>query len=226
MSWFHRKITVPAGERAVEYAGGTFVRVLEPGRHRRPFRASYRWVSVREQLVTIAPQEVLTADGLSVRASTALRWAVAEPRAFVEVAEDPIASVYLAIQVALRDVLAEVDVADAVRHLRESVAGRLADAARAAADQVGVEVRGVAVKDVLLPLEVRAAQAELVTARTRGQAQLEKARAETAALRSLANAARMLDDHPALARMRLVQALPVGATVKLAVEHRDDRAPG
>ena len=226
MSWFHRKITVPAGERAVEYVGGTFVRVLEPGRHRRPFRASYRWVSVREQLVTIAPQEVLTADGLSVRASAALRWAVAEPRAFVEVAEDPIASVYLAIQVALRDVLAEVDVADAVRHLRESVAGRLADAARAAADQVGVEVRGVAVKDVLLPLEVRAAQAELVTARTRGQAQLEKARAETAALRSLANAARMLDDHPALARMRLVQALPVGATVKLSVEHRDDRAPG
>jgi regulator of protease activity HflC (stomatin/prohibitin superfamily) len=224
MSWFHRKITVPAGERAVEYVRGTSVRVLGPGRHSRPFRATYRKVSTREQLVTIAPQEVLTADGLSVRASAALRWAVADPRAFLELAQEPIAPVYLAIQVALRDALAEVTVLDAVRHLRESVSGRLVEAARAAAGQVGVEVRGVVVKDVLLPLEVRAAQAELVTARTRGQAQLEKARAETAALRSLANAARMLDDHPALAQLRLVQALPAGATVKLAVEHRDDRA--
>jgi regulator of protease activity HflC (stomatin/prohibitin superfamily) len=222
MSWFHRKITVPADARAVEYVDGAFVRVLGPGRHARRWRrVSYRWVDNREQLMPMPPQEVLTADGLSVRVSTAVRWAVAEPRAFVEVAVDPIAAIYLAVQVALRDALAEVDVADAVRQVRQSVADRLVEAARAAATEVGVEVRDVVVKDVLLPIEVRAAQAELVTARTRGQAELEKARAETAALRSLANAARMLDDHPALAQQRLVQALPAGATVKLAVDHRE-----
>ena len=221
MSWFHRKITVPADARAVEYVDGAFTRVLGPGRHTQPSRASCRWVGVREQLMPMPPQEVLTADGLIVRVSAALRWAVAEPRAFVEFAVDPTASVYLAIQVALRDALAEVDVADAVRHLRESVADRLLVAAREAASAVGIEVRDVVVKDVLMPIEVRAAQAELVTARTRGQAELEKARAETAALRSLANAARMLDDHPALAQLRLVQALPPGASVKLAVDRRE-----
>ena len=57
--------------------------------------------------------------------------------------------------------------------------------------------------------------AELATARTRGQAKLEAARAETAALRSLANGAKLLDEHPALARQRLVEALPPGAKVKL-----------
>lgn len=218
MSWFHNPITVAADQRAVEYVRGAFTRVLGPGRHVRPWYASYRWVSTREQLVTIAPQEVLTADGLSVRVSAAVRWAVSEPRAFVEVADDPFGSVYLAIQVALRDALAETDVADAVRQLRQTVPRLLVEAAREGAGGVGIEVRDVVVKDVLLPLEVRSAQAELVTARTRGQAELEKARAETAALRSLANAARMLDDHPALAQLRLVQALPVGATVKLAVD--------
>jgi len=221
MSWFHPFITVAADQRAVEYVRGSFTRVLGPGRHRRPWRARFRWVSTRERLVAIAPQDVLTADGLAVRVSAALRWAVVEPRAFVEVADEPVASVYLAIQVALRDALAEVDVADAVRHLRQSVAGRLVTAARAAAAEVGIDVRDVVVKDVLLPIEVRAATAELVTARTRGQAELEKARAETAALRSLANAARMLDDHPALAQLRLVQALPPGASVKLAVDRRE-----
>jgi regulator of protease activity HflC (stomatin/prohibitin superfamily) len=222
MSWFHPTITVPVDSRAVEYVDGAFTRVLGPGRHARPWRRfAYRWVGVREQLMPMPPQEVLTSDGLTVRVSVTFRWAVAEPRAFVEVAVDPIASVYLAVQVALRDALVDVEVADAVRHLRDSVAPRLLEAGRAAAVEVGVEVRDVVVKDVLLPLEVRAAQAELVTARTRGRAELEKARAETAALRSLANAARMLDDHPALAQLRLVQALPAGATVTLAVDARE-----
>ena len=76
-------------------------------------------------------------------------------------------------------------------------------------------MREVVVKDVILPGDLRAAYAELVSARTRGQAQLEAARAETAALRSLANGAKLLDEHPALARLRLVQALPPGSTVEL-----------
>jgi regulator of protease activity HflC (stomatin/prohibitin superfamily) len=71
------------------------------------------------------------------------------------------------------------------------------------------------VKDMVLPADLRAAYAEQVTARQRGLAQLEQARAETAALRSLANAARVLADNPALARLRLVQALPYGSTIKL-----------
>jgi hypothetical protein len=77
------------------------------------------------------------------------------------------------------------------------------------------------VKDVILPHELRTAYAELVTTRTRGQAQLEAARAETAALRSLANGAKLLDDHPALARLRLVQALPYGSTLELGLPDRD-----
>ncbi len=44
------------------------------------------------------------------------------------------------------------------------------------------------------------------------------ARAETAALRSLANGAKLLDAHPALARLRLVQAAPHGAQVVLNLD--------
>ncbi len=58
---------------------------------------------------------------------------------------------------------------------------------------------------------------ELVTARQRGQVQLETARAETAALRPMANAAKLLDDHPALAQLRLIQAAPPGTTIVLEV---------
>ena len=58
--------------------------------------------------------------------------------------------------------------------------------------------------------------AKVVLARPRGQAELERARAEAAALRSLANTARLLADHPALLQLRTVQAAErSGSTVVL-----------
>jgi len=213
-------ITVSAHERALEYVDGVCTRVLAPGRYRTVRRATYQRVPVLERIVTTAPQDVLTSDGVSVRVTAAVRWRVADPQQFVETVVDPAGLVYLAVQIALRDALVAVEVDALVREAR--LAGdALLDRARAAGATVGIDVAEVVVKDVILPPELRSAYAELVTARTRGLAQLEAARAETAALRSLANGAKLLDDHPALARLRLVQALPYGSTVELGVTERE-----
>lgn len=212
-----RTLYVGLEERVLEYVDGSFTRVLGPGRHRRRTRrrAQYRRVWMPQRIETLAPQDVLTSEGVTVRVSSATRWGVGDPRQFVELAQDPAAIVYLAVQVALREALVGYDVERAVRESRVPVGVALTEAARTAGAGVGIDVREVVVKDVILPPELRASYAELATARTRGLAQLEAARAETAALRSLANGAKLLDEHPALARQRLVQALPPGTTVKL-----------
>jgi regulator of protease activity HflC (stomatin/prohibitin superfamily) len=220
MSLFTNHLTVSAHERALEYVDGVCTRVLEPGRHRVPARASYQRVDVRERIVATAPQDVLTSDGVSVRVTAAIRWKVTDAQRYAETTLDPAGVVYLAVQIALRDALVTVDVDDLVRQARLAGAA-LAEPARSAGATVGIDVLEVVVKDVILPPELRAAYAELVTARTRGQAQLEAARAETAALRSLANGAKLLDDHPALARQRLIQALPYGTTLKVALPEAD-----
>ena len=215
MTLLRTTVTVHAGERALEYVDGACTRVLEPGRHRLARRADVRRVVVLDRIETTAPQEVPTADGVGVRATVAIRWGVADPQRYVEAAHDPLAFVYLAVQVALREALADVTAEEAVRTARRTVGDAVTAAATAAGAEVGIAVRGTVVKDVILPHELRAAYAELVTAKARGQAQLEAARAETAALRSLANGAKLLDDHPGLARLRLVQALPPGSRVEL-----------
>ncbi|MCL1869736.1 MAG: slipin family protein [Promicromonosporaceae bacterium] len=214
MSLF-RKITVHATENAVEYVDGRFARVLPPGRHPYGRRTRHVRVPMLDRVTTLAPQEVPTADGLTVRVTLAVRWRVAEPRTFLESAADAFDVVHLAAQVALRDALADAEVEAVVRGGRRLLAAAAVAPAAAAASTVGIEVRDVVVKDVILPSDVRSAYAALATARLHGAAQLEAARAETAALRSLANGARLLDDHPALARLRLVQALPAGAKVEL-----------
>jgi regulator of protease activity HflC (stomatin/prohibitin superfamily) len=204
-------VTVRASQCAVAYRDGALMQVLGTGRHRRLWRARYVRVDLRESLLTLAPQEVLTADGVSVKVSAAARWSVADPQAYVERSTDPVGLVYLGVQVALREALASLTCEQAVQRGQHLTAGSLTEAADAVARGVGVSVTEVVVKDVVLPAAVRAAAVELHTARQRGAAQLEAARAETAALRSLANGARVLDEHPALAQLRLVQSAPEGA---------------
>ena len=94
------------------------------------------------------------------------------------VTPDPHGVVYLAVQVALRDALVDVPVEEAGRSVRRDLGSTLSEAARRAGEPVGLDVREVVVKDVILPADLRSAYAELVSARTRGQAQLEAARGD------------------------------------------------
>jgi regulator of protease activity HflC (stomatin/prohibitin superfamily) len=106
--------------------------------------------------------------------------------------------------------------------LREVIAGRSADeilAARTdlgpaiggivASDlaRIGVELLGVDLRDVMVPTELKRAFAGIVAARREGEAAVERARGETAALRGLANAGRMLEDNPGLLQLRILQGL-------------------
>ncbi|HET7385205.1 MAG TPA: SPFH domain-containing protein [Nocardioidaceae bacterium] len=217
-------IAVATTERVLEQRAGEATRVLEPGRHRRRRGARYLPVDVRQRMTTTAPQEVLTADGVTVKVTAALRWSVSDPVLFAESVEDPAAVVYLATQIGLREALADLDVAAVIRSGRRAVSETVTQVAQRAATGAGIAVHEVVVKDVVLSHELRASFAEVVTVRQRGQAKLEAARAETAALRSLANAAKLLDEHPALARLRLVQALPVGSRISLDASARLDSA--
>lgn len=210
-------ITVNPGECLLERRSGRPTRVLAAGKHRRHRHTTYVAVDLRQRLTQLAPQDVPTSDGLSVKVTVAIRWAVVDAVAFTERAADAFGLVYLAAQVVLRDALADVPVEGAVTAARRSLAEPLREAAAQAGRTVGVDVLDAVVKDVIVPVDVRAAYTQLVSARHQAQIRLETARAETAALRSLANAAKLLDEHPALAKVRLVEALPYGAKVALTV---------
>jgi regulator of protease activity HflC (stomatin/prohibitin superfamily) len=213
-------IVVERHEKVLVVRDGRVTGVLGPGRHRRERRTVYERVDVRER-ITVAAQEVLTADTVTVKVSAAVRWQVLDPVAYTAVA-DAEAVVYLAVQIALRDEMAGREAMAVVRSGRAEIGPTLLEAARLAGAGVGISVEDVVIKDVVLPAELRAAYAELITARQRGQVQLEAARAESAALRSMANAAKLLDEHPALARLRMVQAATYGSKLVLDVGARPE----
>lgn len=198
-------ITVREYERAVRLVDGRVRDVLAPGRHRyRRGRTELRRVDVRPQLVTVPGQEVLTSDGVMVRVTAVLRAAVADPVVHLTASQNPLGDVYAAAQQALRGAVAG-QALDALLNTRVDLGADLLAEVQTAAGRVGMTVDEVAVRDVMLPGDLRRAYAETVLAREQGRAQLERARAEAATLRSLSNTARLLEEHPALLRLRTLQ---------------------
>lgn len=200
-----RRITVQPWERAVVVRSGVIDRVAGAGRYRRMRREVWRIVDTRPRWLVLATQEVLTADGLQVRVTPVALYRVADPVAWLTEAEDAAAALYTLAQLALRDALTGTAM-DEVLAARDS----LLDPARAAlaegAARLGAELVEFRVRDVLLPPELRSAYAETARAKEESRAKLERARADAAALRSMANAAQVLEAHPALLELRAIEA--------------------
>ncbi len=210
------KVVVREWEAVLVHRDGRFERALTAGRHRlRRRRRTLTRFDLRPRLVHVPGQELLTADGLSVRVSLVARAAVSDPRVFLETVQDADAEAYTALQVALRGEVSARTLEELLA-ARDELGSRVAAAATDAVAAVGQRLDGVAVRDVMVPGELRLAALRVHTARQEGLAALERARGETAALRSLANAARLAQDTPALLALRTLRAVETGgATVVL-----------
>lgn len=213
------KIVVQEWERVLVYRDGTFEGVLEPGRRSVPWlRHRTVRVAVRPRLLVVPLQEVLTADGIAVKVSLTSTVRVVDARTWHEAVEEPDAFLRSALQLALRDAVAARTL-DELLADRAEVPAQLRAAVGPAAAGLGVEVAEVALRDVVVPAELRRAAAEVVTARAQGLAALERARTEVAVTRALANAARLVGSNPGLLQLRTLQVVEAGgATVVLSAD--------
>jgi regulator of protease activity HflC (stomatin/prohibitin superfamily) len=72
-------------------------------------------------------------------------------------------------------------------------------------EEMGLKLHVANIKDIMFPGELKKVFSKVVEAQKEGLAILEKARGETAALRQLANAAKLLEDNPYLMQLRMLQ---------------------
>jgi len=82
-----------------------------------------------------------------------------------------------------------------------------ASAVRTEMNALGVEVGSIALKDIILPGEMREIMNQVVSAEKQAQANLIRRREETAATRSLLNTAKLLEDNPILVRLKELETL-------------------
>lgn len=120
------------------------------------------------------------------------------------------AELYSAAQLALRRAASEFKVEDLLS-VRTQLGEKLLPEVGSAAETIGLKVHAVDCRDIMFPGDLKKTFGEIVRAQKEGQAALARARGETAALRSLANAARMINDNPGLLQLRTLQALACGS---------------
>jgi regulator of protease activity HflC (stomatin/prohibitin superfamily) len=210
------RVVIRQFEAGLVYRDGVLEKRLGPGRHRlRRRRREVLRFDLRPEALLVANQEILTADGLAPKTTLAGQVRLVDPQRSLEASQDAAGQLYTAVQIALRARVAARSL-DEVLEARTVLGAEVqADVAEVAAS-LGREVVDLLVRDVIVPAELRYAAMRVLTAKQEGLAALERARGETAALRSLANAARLAQDVPALLQLRTLRAVETGgATVVL-----------
>ena len=202
-----RVVSVPEGSCGLVYRHGLYTRRNNAGRQVIWGRGwTITLMDLRKASLPVAGQEVLTADNVGIKASLAVVYEVVEPVKAAHETQNWLGDVYNATQLALRSVVGGVTI-EALLTQRLEIGTQLLARVRPEAARVGVNVLTVEVKDVALPNDLKRAFADVLKAKQEGHAALERARGESAALRNLANAARVLEGNPALMNLRLMQSL-------------------
>jgi regulator of protease activity HflC (stomatin/prohibitin superfamily) len=207
-----RALTVHEYEVGLLYRRGHFVRVLRPGVYRAGLlRREIVVLDARRRFAAVPGQEVLSQDGVGLKVSVAVSFELADPVAAVHRAADREQALHVIVQLALRAAVGALRIDDLLAQ-REELGRRLRDAVAPQAAELGLRIHAVEVKDVMLPGELKRVFAEVARAQKEGQAALERARGETAALRSLANAARLVQESPGLMGLRTLQTIAEAAS--------------
>ena len=220
-------VTVWEYEKGLRYYKGRFQKLLEPGQYW-IWRYSTRIVPVdiRSRQVTVSGQEVLSADSITLRVSIVATYQVMDPVAAVNKIESYYESLYALIQLALREVVGSKPI-DELLETRNLFNAMLMEQCGQGAEEFGVKLLSARVRDIMFPGDLKNVFAQVVKARKEGEAALEKARGETAALRNLANAARLMEKNPALLQLRALQTLEKsgGNTIVLGLPVQDGVIP-
>lgn len=207
LSHFRREFIVPEGYAGLLYHQGKFVELLRAGCHVRWGRDfTLDAHDLRRTTLAAVGQEVLTADNVALKFNLAVTYQVTDPVKASHETQNWRGDLYQFAQLALRVAVGAITV-EALPGLRAQLDAQLLERVQPQAAQIGITVHAVEIKDVMFPAELKRAFAEALKSKHEGIAALERARSESAALRSLANTARLLEGNPALMNLRLLQSL-------------------
>ncbi len=202
-----REVLVPDKHAGLLFRKGLYQKTLPTGRHSL-IGLGYRLenIDLRERSELFAGQEVVSSDGAPVKISFVMSYRVADPLLFRTSSVDSRQSLYLLAQAALRDCVAQREM-EAVLPARAEIAADLRARIAGPAERYGMQLEDMFVRDMMLAGPLRSIFTKVLAAKREGQIALEKARAESAAIRSLLNTAKLLERNPQLMQLRLLQAM-------------------
>ncbi len=201
-----------------EYERGVVFRF---GRYTGVKSAGLRWIipgvdrmvriGLREIVMDVPPQEVITRDNVSVRVNAVLYFRVLHPEKSVIQVENYLYGTSQLAQTTLRSVCGQAELDDLLAE-RDQINQKLQSIIDLQTEPWGVKVRAVEVKQIDLPQEMQRAMARQAEAEREKRAKVIHAEGEYLASKRLAQAAEVLSSQDAALQLRYLQTLSEIAT--------------
>jgi regulator of protease activity HflC (stomatin/prohibitin superfamily) len=204
-----KRVTIEDGQVGLVTVDGALLQTIAAGSHSfwtvGPV-VNVKIVDTREHALDVTGQEILTRDKVSLRVNLVAKYRVADPVKAVTSVKDFSDSLYRALQHAFRQSLSAKTLDDILSRKGE-VDGEAAQTVRGDMAKIGLEVGDIAIKDVILPGDMRDILNKVVSAEKEAEAQVIRRREETNATRSLLNTARVMAENPVMLRLKELEAL-------------------
>jgi hypothetical protein len=201
--------TVEEGHAGVYFKDGDYVKTLVPGQYAswmKVGKVKLYSIDLREAVLDVGGQEIMTADKVTLRMNAILTYRVADARKTVETVSDVGQALYREAQLALRAVIGTREL-DALLSDKTVVAGELEAIVRRRAEEFGIRVISLGIRDIILPGEMKALLNKVIEARKAAEANIIARREETAAMRSQMNTAKLMQENPSLMKLRELEVL-------------------
>ena len=200
--------TAPEGSVALRYVDGRMDQVLPAGRHAAwtaVRKVQFAVIDLRERLLHVTGQEVMTKDRVSLRLNLSAAFVVSDATRLATVGRVPDDLLYLAMQLVAREAVSSRTL-DALLIERDQIAEEMMTALRERAANIGFGLTAFGIKDVVLPGEMKALLNRVIEAQKEAEANVILRREETAATRSMAQTAKVLAENPLLVRLKELEA--------------------
>jgi regulator of protease activity HflC (stomatin/prohibitin superfamily) len=168
-------------------------------------------IGLREIVMDVPPQEVITRDNVSVKVNAVLYFRVLHPEKAVIQVENYLYGTSQMAQTTLRSVCGQAELDDLLAE-RESINQKLQEIIDLQTEPWGVKVRAVEVKQIDLPVEMQRAMARQAEAEREKRSKVIHAEGEFLAAERLAEAAGVLASQEAALQLRYLQTLAEIAT--------------
>lgn len=189
------------------YKNGNLKETLGAGAYwLNPLTSSLVITDMRRVTTVVSGQEVTTGDNIGLKVSATISYEVEDAQKALRSVQSYADELYFTVQLALREELSSQPI-DALLENRQGLGDLLTERVAPQAQEIGLKLHGIQIRDFMFSGDLKRAFNEVLKARKEGEAALERARGESAALRNLANAAKLLNDNPNLLSLRLMQAI-------------------
>ncbi|MEO1259316.1 MAG: slipin family protein [Bacteroidota bacterium] len=195
---------VPAYTVGLLYVDGKYVKRLNPGTYyfwKNDKAVRLETADLRQQLMEIAGQEILTKDKAAVRVNFFAQYKIVDVDKALTQTKDATKQLYIALQLSIREYIGTLTI-DELLAKKEDVTPFILKEVADQAAELGMEVSGGGIRDIILPGDVKSIMNQVLIAEKQAQANTITRREETASTRSLLNTAKLMEDNEMLFKLK------------------------